>query len=79
VILKETIVFYCNKRRSCIQSEEMRALVEASGEVRFQASGRRELNGWVSQILRGQDYGCLKRASKRLVWRYLALLPCQDE
>ena len=35
--------------------------------MRFQARDRRKLYEWVSQILGGQDYGRLKRASKGLV------------
>jgi transposase InsO family protein len=47
-------------------------LMEASGEVHFQARDRAELYEWVNRILRGQDYGRLKRASKGLVRSYLA-------
>ncbi len=52
--------------------EQIRAFLEASGEVRFQAHDRGELYGWVNQTLRRQDYGRLKRDGKGLVRRYLA-------
>ena len=52
--------------------EQIRAFLEASGEVRFQARNRGELYGWVHQTLRRQDYGGLKREGKGLVRRYLA-------
>jgi transposase InsO family protein len=52
--------------------EQMRAFLEASEEVRFQAHDRGELYRWVNQRLRQQDYGQLKREGKGLVRRYLA-------
>lgn len=52
--------------------EQMRAFLEASGEVRFRAHDRRELYGWVDQTLRQQDYSQLTRVSKGLVRRYVA-------
>jgi transposase InsO family protein len=52
--------------------EQIRAFLEASGEVRFQAHDRRELYQWVNQSLRQQDYGQLKREGKGVVRRYLA-------
>lgn len=52
--------------------EQMRAFLNASEEVRFQARDRRELYEWVNQTLRRQDYGHLKREGKGLVRRYLA-------
>ncbi len=52
--------------------EQIRAFLEASEEVRFQARDRRELYEWVNQTLRRQDYSHLKREGKRLVRRYLA-------
>jgi hypothetical protein len=51
--------------------EQIRALVEASGEVHFRSQDRGELYAWVNQTLGGQDYGHLKRESKGLVRRYL--------
>jgi len=52
--------------------EQIRAFLEASDEVRFQAQDREELYGWVDGTLRQQDYGHLKRAAKGLVRRYIA-------
>ena len=52
--------------------EQIRALVEASGGVRFQSQDRGELYEWVSRTLRQQDYGRLKRGGKGLVRRYIA-------
>jgi transposase InsO family protein len=52
--------------------EQMRAFLEASDEVRFQAQSREELYGWVDCTLRQQDYGHLKRAAKGVVRRYIA-------
>ena len=46
--------------------ENIRALLEVSVEVNFQAQGRQELYGWVNQTLRRQDYGRLQRAGKGL-------------
>jgi hypothetical protein len=51
--------------------EQIRAFLEASGEVCFQAHNRGELYGWVQQTLRRQGYGGLKRGGKGLVRRYL--------
>jgi transposase InsO family protein len=52
--------------------EQIRAFLEASGEVRFQAHNRGELYEWVNQTLGQQDYGHLKREGKGLVRRYVA-------
>jgi transposase InsO family protein len=52
--------------------EQIRALVEASGEVRFRCQNRGELYKWVNRTLRQQDYGRLKRSGKGLVRRYIA-------
>jgi antitoxin component HigA of HigAB toxin-antitoxin module len=52
--------------------EEIRAFLNASQEVSFQARDRRELYEWVNRTLRQQDYGHLKREGKGLVRRYLA-------
>jgi hypothetical protein len=52
--------------------EQIRAFLEASEEVRFQAHDRGELYRWVNQRLRQQDYGQLKREGKGLVRRYVA-------
>jgi transposase InsO family protein len=52
--------------------EQIRAFLEASDEVRFQAQSREELYGWVDRTLRQQDYGHMKRAAKGVVRRYIA-------
>src|SRR5579864_3039985 len=52
--------------------ERMRALVEASEEVRFHSQDRGELYEWVNRTMRQQDYGRLKRGGKGLVRRYIA-------
>jgi transposase InsO family protein len=52
--------------------EDIRAFLNASQEVSFQARDRRELYEWVNRTLRQQDYGQLKREGKGLVRRYLA-------
>src|SRR6202790_361988 len=52
--------------------EQIRALVEASEEVRFHSQDRGELYEWVNRTLRQQDYGRLKRGGKGLVRRYIA-------
>jgi transposase InsO family protein len=51
--------------------EEIRAFLELSGEVSFQAQDRAELYEWVDRTLRQQDYGRLKRAGKGLIRRYV--------
>jgi transposase InsO family protein len=52
--------------------EKIRAFLEASAEVVFEARDRGELYEWVQQTLRGQDYGRLKREGKGLVRMYVA-------
>jgi transposase InsO family protein len=52
--------------------EEIRAFLETSGEVNFEAQDRKELYAWVNRSLRQQDYGRLKRSGKGLVRRYVA-------
>jgi transposase InsO family protein len=52
--------------------EQIRALIEASGEVRFHCQDRGELYEWVNRTLLQQDYGRLKRGGKGLVRRYIA-------
>jgi transposase InsO family protein len=52
--------------------EQIRAFLEASQEVQFQAGDRQERYAWVDQTLRQQDYGRLKREGKGLVRHYLA-------
>jgi transposase InsO family protein len=52
--------------------EEIRAFLESSGEVNFEAQDRTELYAWVDRHLRQQDYGRLKRAGKGVIRRYVA-------
>jgi hypothetical protein len=52
--------------------EQIRAFLEGSEEVRFEAQKREEVYAWVDQALRQQDYERLPRAGKGLVRRYLA-------
>jgi transposase InsO family protein len=52
--------------------EQIRAFLEASDDVRFQAENRQEVYGWVNRILRQQDYGRLEREGKGLLRRYIA-------
>src|ERR1039458_5791665 len=52
--------------------EQIRALVEASEEVRFHCQDRGELYEWVNRTLRHQDYDRLKRSGKGLMRRYIA-------
>jgi transposase InsO family protein len=60
------------ERAATLSLEQLRAFLEASEEVRFQANDRRELYEWVNQILRQQDYGRLRREGKGLIRRYVA-------
>ena len=55
-----------------LSPEQIRAFLEGSHEVRFQAQDRQELYDWVNRTLRQQDYGRLKRQAKGLVRRYVA-------
>jgi transposase InsO family protein len=58
--------------RKKLSLEQIRAFLEGSQEVHFQAKERRERYEWVGQILHEHGYGGLKRAEKGLVRRYLA-------
>jgi len=52
--------------------EQIRAFLEGSDGVQFEAENREQLYGWVDRTLRGQDYEHLGRQSKGLVRLYLA-------
>lgn len=54
--------------------EQIRAFLEGSSELRFQASNRQELYEWVGRTLVEQEYGGLGREAKGLVRRYVAKL-----
>jgi hypothetical protein len=60
------------KNGETLSLEQIRAFLEASGDVCFQARDRGELYDWVNQTLRGQNYGRLKRTGKGLLRCYLA-------
>lgn len=51
--------------------EQIRAFLEGSDELRFEASDRRELYEWVERTLVQQEYQTLTRQDKGLVRRYL--------
>lgn len=51
--------------------EQIRAMLEASEEVRFQAQNREQLYDWVNRMLRQQDYERLERDGKGLVRRFV--------
>jgi transposase InsO family protein len=51
--------------------EQIRAFLEASNEVRFEASDREQIYAWLEQTLREQHWSELKRASRGVVRRYL--------
>src|SRR5713226_10583265 len=52
--------------------EQIQAFLEASDEIRFNASDRLELYEWMERTLVEQKYAGLGRASKGLVRRYVA-------
>jgi hypothetical protein len=60
------------ERSEELSLEQIRAFLEGSEEVSFQAQNRQEVYSWVNWILRQQNYGELKRSGKGLVRRYLA-------
>jgi transposase InsO family protein len=51
--------------------EQLRAFLESSQEVHFQAEGRAEIYAWVGQTLKQQNYRELSRADKGLVRGYV--------
>jgi transposase InsO family protein len=51
--------------------EQIRAFLEASGEVEFEARIRQEVYGWVNRTLIEQEYAGLGREAKGLVRGYL--------
>ena len=52
--------------------EQIRALLEGTEEVEFQARDRTERSAWVERVLRQQDYRRLGRAGKGLIRQYVA-------
>src|SRR5436190_2262989 len=55
-----------------ISLEQIRAFLEGSDGVQFEAENREQLYGWVDRTLREQDYEHLARQSKGLVRLYMA-------
>ena len=51
--------------------EAMGRLVDASEEIRFEGENRRQLYGWVEQVLVGQQYAAQGKAARGLVRRYI--------
>ena len=51
--------------------EAMGRFVEASEKIRFEGENRRQLYGWVEQVLVGQQYAQLGKAARGLVRRYI--------
>lgn len=51
--------------------EQIRAFLEATDEVEFEAANRGEIYGWVSRTLCEQEYWKQSKASKGLLRRYL--------
>jgi hypothetical protein len=52
--------------------EQIRAFLEASSELGFEAADRQERYDWMQRTLVEQQYAGLKREGKGLVRRYLA-------
>jgi hypothetical protein len=52
--------------------EQIRAFLQASREIRFGASRREEVYGWVTRTLCHQEYWKQKRSGKGLLRRYIA-------
>jgi transposase InsO family protein len=58
--------------------EQIRALLEASQEVRFAGHSRHEIYDWAGKTLREQDYAKLGRADKGLVRSYVGKMTGQS-
>jgi transcriptional regulator with XRE-family HTH domain len=55
-----------------VSLEQIRAFLEASDEVQFEAQDREQVYAWVERTLREQGWSRLGRESRGLVRRYLA-------
>ena len=55
--------------------EQIRAFLQASQEVRFQATQRQEIYEWVTRTICYQEYWKQKRSTKGLLRQYIAGLP----
>ena len=53
---------------------EIRAFLQASQEVRFEATGRQEMYEWVTRTLCYQEYWKQKRSIKGLLRQYIAAM-----
>ena len=54
--------------------EQIQAVVEATGPLEFEGEGREEVYGWVTEVLRRQEYRRQGKAARGLLKRYLAKL-----
>ena len=52
--------------------EQIRAFLEASEEIEFEAAHRQEVYDWITQTIRQQEYWKQKRAVKGVLRRYIA-------
>ena len=50
---------------------EIRALIEATGAMRFEGAGRKEMCEWVTRLLRMQDYVSEGKVGRGLLRRYI--------
>jgi transposase InsO family protein len=57
--------------RERLSLEQIRAILEANNDLRFQGRNRGEVYSWVNETLRQQGYQDLKRNGRGLVRRYL--------
>src|ERR1022692_1241183 len=51
--------------------QQIEQFLLAAKEVRFEASQRQEVYGWVERLLCGQEYACQGRRARGLLRRYL--------
>ena len=54
--------------------EQIRAFLEASGEVHFEGEKREEIYGWISRTLQVHSYGQQSRGNRGLLRRYVEKL-----
>src|SRR5258708_11395201 len=54
--------------------EQIRAFLQASQEVRFQATRRHEIYEWVTRTICYQEYWKQKRTTKGLLRQYIAMM-----
>ena len=55
-----------------VSLEQIRAFLEASDEVQFEAQDKEQVYGWVERTLREQGWNGFRRSRRGLVRRYLA-------